>query len=813
MSFPRHPQPNPPAQTFHSKPHPPNQGEQVRTTEHIAKTASTPKPGLAAALRAFLRTTGSAAPLTRRPALLFLPALVLASLVFSSAPAWAAGAPTVVSEFTSPTAKSSVEVRFEAAINPNEEATKCDFQYGETSAYGHEVACTEPGETAEGGEQRAAVTVVGLQPGTTYHYRVILKNTSGKAEGGDAETATVPVPKTEEVPNPIGATTATFKGELTPLNPTPPVSSTPTEYFFFYNFGEDAACTNERATNRENASLITTAVSTAVTELESDQKYTVCLVSANAFGSEEDAASPPVHFETPPGPPVVVAVSESASAITPFDATLVGQVNPENQETTYHLEYATEAAKLGTVEATALAYGVAPPNVSSDVTVGPVDLGGGLTPNTTYYYRVVAENKQSRTEGQPADGTVESFKTLVAEKPSVEGEKLIGAAGGISDTIEAQLNPEYQGVASCEVQYVTKAAYEAEATKFSENVVVAGCSLVPPLEEFGAGGLPVPFTAVLGELKENEAYEYRILASNGTGTFEGVPQALLRTAPQITGALEVSEITQHTALIKPSTVDPEMIAPEVEAPLAATYYILYGTGEAGDLLSARTSAGSGFAPNPVTAVELDGLAPGTTYHYALVAYNGNATTTSPEATFTTAAPEPLTTPPAVGTEAAQFVNETGAVIEAEINTEGLQTAYEVQYGTSTAYGSSAPGPTALHPNTTAQGTITALTGLAPGTTYHYRIVASNGAGTTYGPDAPFTTTGAARTAVFTPFSVPTVPQIAIVPFTFPKEPGSPASPKSLTNKQKLAKALKACAKKHNRAKRAACRRQAKRTYR
>jgi hypothetical protein len=68
----------------------------VIPTEPSAKPASTPKTGLVATLRALLhaqgsgalsssRATGSAAPLTRRPALLFLPALVLVSLALSAA--------------------------------------------------------------------------------------------------------------------------------------------------------------------------------------------------------------------------------------------------------------------------------------------------------------------------------------------------------------------------------------------------------------------------------------------------------------------------------------------------------------------------------------------------------------------------------------------------------------------------------------------------------------------------------------------------------------------------------------------------------
>jgi hypothetical protein len=45
---------------------------------------------------------------------------------------------------------------------------------------------------------------------------------------------------------------------------------------------------------------------------------------------------------------------------------------------------------------------------------------------------------------------------------------------------------------------------------------------------------------------------------------------------------------------------------------------------------------------------------------------------------------------------------------------------------------------------------------------------------------------AASTSAFTPFNVPTVPQIAITPFAFPAEgPGAKSTPKVLTRAQRL----------------------------
>ena len=77
-----------------------------------------------------------------------------------------------------------------------------------------------------------------------------------------------------------------------------------------------------------------------------------------------------------------------------------------------------------------------------------------------------------------------------------------------------------------------------------------------------------------------------------------------------------------------------------------------------------------------------------------------------------------------------------------VNPSGTSTSAYFQYGTTTSYGSTGQSTTGI---STTQNLQTVLTGLAPGTTYHYRIVASNSGGTSYGSDVSFTTSGLAVT--------------------------------------------------------------------
>jgi hypothetical protein len=91
---------------------------------------------------------------------------------------------------------------------------------------------------------------------------------------------------------------------------------------------------------------------------------------------------------------------------------------------------------------------------------------------------------------------------------------------------------------------------------------------------------------------------------------------------------------------------------------------------------------------------------------------------------------------------AQSVSAGGAILAGGVYANGLSTTYSWQYGTSTAYGQqtlataigSGPGPAA------ATG---ALSGLSAGTTYHYRLVAQNADGVSYGYDETFTTSAGA----------------------------------------------------------------------
>ena len=103
-------------------------------------------------------------------------------------------------------------------------------------------------------------------------------------------------------------------------------------------------------------------------------------------------------------------------------------------------------------------------------------------------------------------------------------------------------------------------------------------------------------------------------------------------------------------------------------------------------------------------------------------------------------PPPALPAPAVGAPAVSGITDTAATVGDTVNPNGSPAFYVARWGTTTAYGQQT-GAYAAGSGTSAQSVSVALQGLAPGTTYHVQVVATNPGGTAASADATFTTTG------------------------------------------------------------------------
>jgi hypothetical protein len=147
-------------------------------------------------------------------------------------------------------------------------------------------------------------------------------------------------------------------------------------------------------------------------------------------------------------------------------------------------------------------------------------------------------------------------------------------------------------------------------------------------------------------------------------------------------------------------------------------------------------AGSANAPKQV-AFDITGLEAGRTYHYRLVASSPGGTTYGDDMVFATLGPPTATTEPAVE------ITDKRARLTGLVNPNGLSTGYYFQYGKTTDYTYTvpfdAPPGWNIGSGTSNQSVWTDIAALEVNTTYHYRVVATNSAGTTYGADRTFAT--------------------------------------------------------------------------
>lgn len=96
--------------------------------------------------------------------------------------------------------------------------------------------------------------------------------------------------------------------------------------------------------------------------------------------------------------------------------------------------------------------------------------------------------------------------------------------------------------------------------------------------------------------------------------------------------------------------------------------------------------------------------------------------------------------PSASTEAATSVTEKEAVLHGTVNPNGHSTTYRFKYGLTTSYGSETAVSSPVE-GTEPVAASASVSGLTAGTTYHFRLIATNEKGTTEGADQTFTTSG------------------------------------------------------------------------
>jgi phosphodiesterase/alkaline phosphatase D-like protein len=400
-----------------------------------------------------------------------------------------------------------------------------------------------------------------------------------------------------------------------------------------------------------------------------------------------------------PKPPT--AVTEPASSLTPTSATLNAKVNPKGTGVTKCvLEYGTSTA-----------YGLSQecsPSPRASTTPVPVTAEvTELAANTHYHFRISATTARGTAKGADQTFTTPSNPPTVTTEPAT-------SVTQTAATLNGTVNPEGVTLSDCHFEYGTTEAYGTSVP----------CSSLP------GGESPVAVSAVASSLQPNTTYHFRISATNVNGTSTGSDQTF--TTPPNPPAVvteAASSVTQTTASLN-GTVNPE-------GANVSDCHFEYGTSEAyGTSVPCSALPGSGTSPVAVSAA-ISSLSANTTYHFRIVATNVSGTSYGSDATFTTPA-----NPPSVVSEPASSITQTSATLNGTVNPEGANVSNcHFEYGTTVSYGVSVPCATLPGSGTSPVAVSAALPPgtLSENTAYHYRIVATNSSGTSYGSDETFTT--------------------------------------------------------------------------
>jgi hypothetical protein len=420
------------------------------------------------------------------------------------------------------------------------------------------------------------------------------------------------------------------------------------------------------------------------------------LACALAFSSTAALAAP--------GPPEVL--TESVPWMGSLEAHVEATVNPNEPITACHIQYGkttvTEhevACEPATVEGGEQA-------VSQTLT--------GLEAATTYHYRFFLKNGAA----EEATGAEEQFETPAAEAPAVISEAAEWTAT-LETHVVATVNSDNQ-VTECHIQY-------GKTTVTEKEVPCEQAKLEGPFGEVGVSD-------TLTGLKASTKYHYRFVLKNTSAEETKGTEETFETT-----ALETPVIVSESASVAPfqatvnATIDPHNEVTEC--------HIHYGktTVTEKEAPCEPEMIEGPFAEETGVAATLMGLESGTKYHYEFFIKN----TSGEEVTGTDEEFETVAEPSELETGNAEGITDTTAELGGKLNAGG-ETTYYIEYGTEPC-GATTCGTRSGEAGAggRAQESVAAIKveGLIPHTTYHYWLVATNGAVTEpiHGEEEEFTT--------------------------------------------------------------------------
>ena len=503
---------------------------------------------------------------------------------------------------------------------------------------------------------------------------------------------------------------ATFNGSVTP-------NGNPTEVWFEWGTSTSLGYSTPHQTFTVNANF-----SQVVSTLTENTTYYYRAMASNSAGT---ATGGTISFNTPSCAAdnsvgsLPSATTNSPTNILTDRATLNAFVNPNGtSDTSYWFEWGTSTNLSNSTSH--YNQGIAASNTSANIT--------GLSQNTTYYYRITAQNAQGVVHG-----SIVSFTTNYGNSNTGSNLPVVSTSGATSSATDYAVLNGY--VDPSGTSDTTRWFEWGTSTNLNNSTV-----------KLSQGSSASSISATLTGLSQNTVYYYRAVAQNSQGIVYG---SILSFTTGYANNSSLPSVTTNGATN--ISIDSAVLNGYLSSSWNNNDVVYWFEWGSSTYLGNSTTHYSQSAYASNFNATLTGLAPNTTYYYRAAARSSVGTSYGAVLSFTTSSYYNNTvvvtsaTAPSATTLLATEISGTNAKLNGLVFTSASQSSSawfewgsNMNLGNKTQVVNVGALPSIKHSDF--------ISGLTSGQTYYYRVVAENPYGKAYGTIISFV----AERAVATP---------------------------------------------------------------